>query len=229
MDASLNLINEIKNSDIICVENKYVFEKLINSLSLSTKAKIIDLNIESLSNLNFNQKKDLIKKETDPLLLEYKNGKKILCLSDEGSSVLVDPFSGFRSKCINNKIPHSIMAGPSAAINSILNSPFFDGSKFVFLGMIQNIEDDEDSINLMKTSKYPCVIFLPPYKIDNFLQKLCDILGVNREATICISLTTDKEIVFSERLSRIQKFLNKFSDEEKQSNQFALVIQGKMD
>lgn len=119
------LYNNIINSDIIAVENLFLFNALCEKANVIPQGKVIQYNHLSENN-----------EETSYLIDEAKNGKIVLIVSDGGTAALYDPGLFLLNLAINESIEIDVMPGPNSAIPAILMSGFFLGRGFISLGWV---------------------------------------------------------------------------------------------
>lgn len=143
-DISLNNIMHINEADIILIEHEHEFNAFINNYNkimnnndfipkINIKAKIYQYNLEDSFEYCENICRDLIKKS---------DNNRILCLSDEGSSVFLEPGNLLKSFCIKENKNFSVLSGPNSAISAITNS-IYNFTSFTFLGTFDTIVNDE--------------------------------------------------------------------------------------
>jgi 16S rRNA (cytidine1402-2'-O)-methyltransferase len=125
VDNSLNLILHITNADIIVVEDINKFKELLYSLRIKTNAEILDMGHVD----------DKIQEIGNYILNSYKN-KKILCLSDEGSSITCDPGGMILILLQRNNIEYYVMPGASSIMTAINYLYFIGQQNFYFGGML---------------------------------------------------------------------------------------------
>jgi 16S rRNA (cytidine1402-2'-O)-methyltransferase len=210
-DSTYNLIDHIKNVDLIVVENDEGIKDIINHYKLSISGKIISISPKEFIQNGINNdttglvnSREKIHKE----ILEYISlNKTVLCLSDEGSAIVVDPFDAIRQIAISDKIKYKILPGPSAIIDSISYSKLYDGASFSFYGMIFYNKNKNSIYKIIKDSEYPSVLFYHHEIQKIFFKELLNNLGADKEVTILSNLTTNDEFIMDGTLSDIMNFV----------------------
>lgn len=225
-DATYNLINYIKKSDVIAVENEEFINKLIDHYQISTEAEIISISpknfmqdglVENKSGLS-----NSLKIVVDQILSHIASGKVVLCVSDEGSPIVTDPFIYLRQLAIAAGIKYDVLPGPSAIIAAISHSKLYAGKSFSFYGMVFYDPDKEYIYDSIKESRYSSVLFYHHEIQEKFLKELIDRIGPDRKATLTSDLTSKDQKVLDGTLSDILEFVLK-----NDVRQPTLVIAGK--
>ena len=229
LDISLNMIAHIANADIILIESYQYFETIVDSFTnilkdlgveFEYKAKIYQYSLES---------PDYHTEYVNNVILDKVKDKKVLVVSDEGSSIFLEPGQTLKSLANKNNIKYEIIAGPNAAITaavSVKNNlrQFFFGASLP--GMPEEYrsklfkilnELNEPAIFLLtaKSSKESMLILKENF--DNSIW-FCDFF---------ISLTMDHEThycgSFDDVLNSIDNNPELFED-EKYDNKFGIVL-----
>jgi 16S rRNA (cytidine1402-2'-O)-methyltransferase len=213
VDSTYNLIDYIKNSDIIAVENKEPVQEIIDHYNLTIRGKIISISPKNfMTNGMTSDRLGLIESQRviNAEILDYINsGKVVLCLSDEGSPIVVDPFDKIRQLAIQENIKYKVLPGPSSVISSISCSKLYDGESFSFYGMIFYNPKKAEIYKSIKESLCPSVLFYHHEIQDIFFKELAHNVGLDREITLVSNLTTDKEFVLEGTVSDIIDFVSK--------------------
>jgi 16S rRNA (cytidine1402-2'-O)-methyltransferase len=200
-DCTYNLIKNIKEADLIVVENIYFIESIIKYYNISIIAKIID--IQSLKN------KEDWKTIDDEVFNNILIGKNVLCLSDEGSAIIEDPFCQMRDLAILTETKYCILPGPSSITSAISYAKFYDGGPFLFYGMLFYNKNKNKIYKDLKNNKYPSIIFYHKEIQDLFLNEIKDFIDLNKEVSLMSNLTTEYELIKNGSFLEIVKFLEK--------------------
>jgi 16S rRNA C1402 (ribose-2'-O) methylase RsmI len=237
-DISLNNIMHINNADIILIEHQREFDFFINNYNkikqnnfyfpeINVKAKIYQYNLQD--NFFYSQAicEELIKKSEE---------NKILCLSDEGSSVFLEPGNLLKHMCIKTNKNFSVLSGPNSVISTITNS-IYNFTSFTFLGTFDDIVHDEfKKFNIIKMldpdiliDQAHAYIFLinGPQMLDG-IKFLYDNFNNDWLIDFAINLTTNSEThVYStiEKFYSMVKNNNKtFFNNKLYENRFAITL-----
>lgn len=228
-DSTINLIESIESSGLIICEDFKKFKNFIEKLSIKTNASFhewnLDIEYKSVQSNNFiiENKKNVEEK----IKKTFYDKKNILVISDEGSSLLLDPGTYFLDFCLDNSIDYEIMPGPSAVIQSFLHNKIFNDycAEFYFGGWFSNMNDSKKNktLNLIKEISCPSILFLwgKTFKDDiYFIIKN----KINNSSTLCIDLTTKKEFVLTDNLSSIYDKIIKKEIKVDNNSLISLVI-----
>ena len=224
-DSTYSLINHIKNADLIAVENEEVVKDIINYYKLSINGKIISLSPEKFIKNGQTNTTEIIKsleKIHDEILEHISLNKTVLCLSEEGSAIMVDPFDTIRQLAILHNIKYKVLPGPSAIIHSLSYSKLYNGVSFSFYGMAFYNKNKTWIYQKIKDSQEPSVLFYHHEIQDSFFKELKKNVGADRKATLLSNLTKDRELIIDGTIEDIANFVEK-NDVRKPT----LVIAGK--
>lgn len=225
-DSTHRLLDHISNVDLIAVENDEAVKSIIDYHKLSIRGDIISISPkEFMENGITNNRNGLVEsreKIHNKILESISSNKTVLCLSDEGSAIVVDPFNTIRELAILNNIKYKVLPGPSAVIDSLSYSRLYDGTSFSFYGMLFYNKNKISVYSMIKDSDYPSILFYHHEIQDIFLKELSHFVGSERKVTLLSNLTTDRELVVDGTISDIIEFVRK-----NDVRQPTLVIAGK--
>jgi len=209
-DTTHSLIDSIKSADVIAVENKKPIVEIINHYGISTDAEIVSMFPSDFIGNRDNDISVSLKTfaRAEQILDLLSKGKKVLCVSDEGSAIVTDPF-GMKDFIVDAGYEVKILPGPSAIISALSYSKGYDGGSFSFHGMLFYDPNKSKKYQMIERSAYPSVIFYHHEIQEPFLKELADALGTERKATLLSSLTTKDEIIFTGSIGKIIDFVSK--------------------
>jgi len=210
-DLSIRQAKTLASSDIILAED-------------TRSAAILLQQIVQKFNLALNPSQKLIsyykEKEFEKLpeiLNRLKEGKKISLISQSGMPLISDPGYLLTKACIKEKLPFTVIPGPSAVTTALVHSGF-NSSKFIFLGFFP--KKQSQIIQLIKRMSnikkfFPDIIFAfyeSPQRINRTLQcftKLVfsqETLNWNPDIVICREMTKKfEEIIRGKAKDLIQR------------------------
>lgn len=161
-DISINLADHIMEADIILVESHREFSRLITRINDLTTRFRFDLQPGAvIYQYQLESPPEKVKEVNDILIAEARRGKKILVVSDEGSSVFLEPGSMFKSELVKNNLNYQVLAGPNAAISAVTNSNFII-REFMFGQSLPAIPRSERGafFEKIKLFNYPAIFLL---------------------------------------------------------------------
>ena len=206
-DISLSAIEHIKTADVILVENHRQFSRLINAINY--------LNIEERPNINPRGIILQYNLESDPahvddmknVLLEHvKNRKKIFAVSDEGSSVFLEPMSQFKSMLVEMNISYQVLSGPNSVISAVVNGKR-NVHSFYFAGNFQHLSNKEKTFEEIRLLNKPTVIILKSKGLEEVIKELSDNFSNDWEADFQMNLSMDTEIHVDGVFDKILEFV----------------------
>lgn len=216
-DLSKTFFNAVEFSDAIVVENQYVWDSFCIKNNILYNKEVLSINLPGLKGNFLNELTEDIQKlfydNQDYVLSRvkdlYQSNKHVLVLSDEGSSILADSGELIRTYCINNKIPFTVMAGPSAIINSLsMSSIPGSTSPFIFYGPMFSLEYLDEFLDKIDIAPYNFlgVAFLTPKTASHVVLAMLDKIG-NVDASLCINITMTDEKVIGKTLKEVSDYL----------------------
>jgi len=183
-DASIRLIEAIKNADVIAAEDSRRFQRLCQDLEISTNAKV----------LSFFEGNEIGR--TSELIDLIKQGLTVLVVTDAGMPTVSDPGFKLVRAAINERIQVEVIPGPSAVTTAIALSGL-PTDRFSFEGFVPRSESARKKFfEDLKFETRTMVVFEAPHRLIETLEEAMNILGSSREAVICREMTkTYEEIV----------------------------------
>lgn len=210
-DLTYNLIDYIKTSDILAVENEEFIKEIIDYYRLDFNGKIISFSPKEFMQCGITHNPSGLWQRGDEILNKIFDSisldKTVLCLSDEGSAIVQDPFDTIRREAITRDIKYRILPGPSSVIDSLCYSKFYNGCSFSFYGMTFYDENKKYIYENIKDSPYVSVLFYHHEIQEIFFKELLHNLGGDREATLLSNITTDREFIMDGTLTDIMNFV----------------------
>jgi len=201
-DASLRLSDAIYEADIIIAEIDKTCHDVLMQMGINVWHKIQQYaNTVNISGGNYNIAHDL------EIILQAVHGKNVLFLSDFGMPCISDPGQGL-IKLAKDHYPElhiDVIPGPSAITLSFVHANAPDDNEFHFYGFLNEERFEQTISKIAERKDETAILFLPSYNNFDYAGLLWDIydrIG-ERQATICIDLTTDREKIITGLLSSI--------------------------
>lgn len=193
-DNSINFIKHIIDSDIIYVESIKNFELLLKKINIFTKAKIVESTYDEKIATNNNK-----------IIIEESKTKKILIVSDEGSSIIIDLGKTLLHQLQVNNIEYSILPGPSAVTQALSFLKY--SQDFYFAGMIisgiqknnvyvlKESEKIKDIFTKIKNNNCPNILFTIQELFEDTVKEIVEFFGNDCSITVFKNLTMDNELI----------------------------------
>ncbi len=151
-----------------------------------------------------------------------KEGRNLALISDDGTPLLADPGSELVRECIAHGITVVPIPGASSVLAALVASGFSLLS-FTFVGFLPRDKTGrKKAASEYKNRKETLVFLEAPYRLGQLLEDLCDGLGNDRRAVICLDLTMPSERFERGTLASIQKYFA----EHPFKGEFVIVVEG---
>lgn len=189
-----NVINQINNIQVFIVENAKTtrhFLKLLNPSINWVEKLIFELD---------KHQPDLQKKEILELL---KSGKDIGLMSEAGLPCIADPGHEVVRMAHDNDIIVKPLNGPSSIILALISSGL-NGQNFKFNGYLPSKpEERRKSIQILETdsAKTTQLFIEAPYRNDNMLKDLIDVLKPETRLLMAKDITGENELIICRKVS----------------------------
>lgn len=131
-------------------------------------------------------------RRTAELTLELKAGRTVALISDAGLPGISDPGHRLLRSCIQEKIPYTVIPGPSAVLTALVGSGF-DSTRFFFGGFLPvKSGGREREITAAGLREETTVVFESPHRILKTLEA-CSRLLPDRQICVARELTKQFE------------------------------------
>ena len=162
------------------------------------------------------------KDATAEALALLEDGKTLALISDDGTPLLADPGSELVKECIVRKIKIIPVPGASSILASLVASGFSLLS-FTFAGFLpRDKAERKKAASEYKNRKETLVFLEAPYRLNQLLQDLCDGIGRERNAVLCIDLTMSSEKFERGTLGALLKYFT----EHPFKGEFVVIVEG---
>ena len=180
-DITLRALETLKNVDLIACEDTRHTKILLDHYQIHKP-------LTSYHSYNKNTKADYI-------LRLLKENKKIALISDAGTPALSDPGNSLINYCIKDKIPFTVIPGPTALISSLIISGLRT-DKFIFMGFLPIKSGPRKKIIKTLIKEPRTIIFYEScHRLIKFLEELKEILP-ERKVVLVKELTKKFEEIF---------------------------------
>lgn len=203
-DLSIRQAKTLLGSDIILAEDTRSAQILLDAIK--TRYTLHAPRYTKL--ISYYREKEF---EKLPEVIEYLRQDKIVSLiSESGTPLVSDPGYLLVKTCIKEKIPFTVIPGPSAVTSAVVLSGF-DPSQFMFLGFLPKKENEKlKTFKKLQSIKeiFPDASFVfyeSPQRINESLQ-LINQLEWNPDVVICREMTKKFEEVIR---GKAEELMNK--------------------
>lgn len=207
MDMTLRALDVLKNVDVIVCEDKRVSIKLLNHYGISKP-------LMSYHDHNAVQ----VRPRLITLLQE---DKKVAYITDGGMPLISDPGFKLVLACQQEKLPYTVIPGPSAPLMALCLSGL-SPERFFFCGFLSSKKEARrtalQDINQLAAT---LLFFESPKRVVSFLKDARAVLG-DREGAICREMTKMYEEVQKNSLS----FLIDYYEAHPPRGEVVIVIEG---
>lgn len=222
LDIGSRMISAIKDSDIVLVENKSMFDNLCKDLSVIPSGSII----EYYAPMDEELEEPIILKVIEAL----KNNKNVLICPDDGMAGIADPGGKIIAIAHEEGLPVEVIPGPSiiSALPAILG---VGGKSFIFEDDIPGESSDLriERLAWIKESKMPYLFLVKNRRDDNskvleILKDIETVFGRYCQVGIGINISMTNQSIAR---GSILKIISKVSDMNiSQSDFISIVISG---
>lgn len=188
MDITLRALSVLKEVDIIACEDKRVSSKLLNHYGISKP-------LMSYHDHNASQVR--------PRLLErLRQGQKVAYITDGGMPLISDPGFKLVLECQQEKLPLTVIPGPSAPLMALCLSGL-SPERFFFCGFLPSKQGGrKTALQEIKQISGTLVFFESPKRVTAFLKDALEVLG-DRVGAVCREMTKIYEEVQKNSLSSL--------------------------
>ncbi len=227
-DLSFNMLAHILEADILIVESHEQFSRLLtefrqSSLSngsvLKTHADIyqydLDSGISPMARIN-------------KIVFDSWKEKKILVVSDEGSSIFLEPACTLKADLDNNNIPYQVIPGPNSMVSTVLSADRIT-NEFYFGCGISAIKKDKRPALFEKIKDFgvPAVFLLTGQEARESIEDLQAVFGNHYHADLSINLSmlTEEHVrgSFTQLLNYIDENKERFS-RDTETDKYSIII-----
>lgn len=212
-DVSFRLIEALKKVSLIIAEDTRTTLKLLVRYGIKKQK------LQSYHD-NSGQKK------TDNLVKQLKSGEDIALVSESGTPLISDPGYKIVKRCIDEKIPVTVIPGPNAAISALVASGL-PVDRFIFIGFLpRQIQKIKNELRNLKELPFTLIFYESPNRVLKLLETILEIFG-DRKACIAREMTKIHEEFLREN---VKALINELKGKEREQNQLkgeiVLVIEG---
>jgi 16S rRNA (cytidine1402-2'-O)-methyltransferase len=214
-DVSFRLLETLRNADIIISEDTRTTRKLL------TRFEIKKHELQS-----YHDNSSLHKSEY--IIENLKRGKKVAMVSESGTPLISDPGYKIVKRCIDEKIPITVIPGPNAAI-SALTASGLAVDKFLFIGFLPKQQQKMKSeLKSLKELPFTIIFYESPNRLLKLLKEILEVMG-DRNACIAREITKIYEEFIRGKISWLIEYLKqKEGSNQALKGEIVLLVEGKM-
>jgi 16S rRNA (cytidine1402-2'-O)-methyltransferase len=209
-DISQRAIEVLSSVDVIAAEDTRHTGKLLSEFSISSKLVALHDHNEDRS--------------TASIIKMMEDGQSIAIVSDAGTPLISDPGYHLVNQCLSSGFDVVAVPGPSS-VTAALSIAGIPTNRFSFEGFVpaKNVARREFLSNL-KFETRTQVFFESPHRINETLQALTEIIGPERQLSLCRELTKTFEQVVLGTVGEISGRVG--SGDIPSRGEFVLVLRG---
>lgn len=151
-----------------------------------------------------------------------KGGKHLALISDAGTPGISDPGYLLIKKAIEEKIPVTVIPGPSAVITAVAASGL-PCHRFLYLGYLPLKKGRKKLLESLKDFPYTVVFYEAPHRLVRTLKEIEATFGSGRPIAVCREMTKVFEEVFRGTLMEAICAV----EQKKPLGEFTVVLGGK--
>lgn len=194
-DITLRALDVLKDADELLAEDTRTLGKLLNIHGIARPSGTIR-SYHDFSN----------PKRIDTILNSLKKGKSIALVSEAGTPLISDPGYKLVKSCISNAYPVISIPGPSAPI-AALTVAGRDPDRFVYLGFLPQGNNARRKVLAdFKYTPATLIIFESPNRLAKSLNDMIEVLGGERNASICREVTKMFEEIKRGKLGELLEY-----------------------
>ncbi len=207
-DITLRVLRIMKEADLIAAEDTRQTMKLLNHFEIKTP-------IVSYHEHNKYQK-------TPVLVRELLEGKNIALVTDAGTPAISDPGAELALAAYEAGAEVTSLPGASAVITALTLSGL-NTRNFAFEGFLpQEKKERARVLERLKTSTYTTVFYEAPHRLIKTLERVAQIIPLERKIAVCRELTKRHETVLQCSLAEALRYFR----ENEPRGEFVFVLEG---
>lgn len=234
LDLSYNMVAHIREADVIIVETHEQFSRLLTEFRQSflsygpmmNYGSILQTNAD-IYQYNLDSSPEKVLKVNEFVANNHRN-KKILIVSDEGSSIFLEPGCTLKHELEYRKIPYQVISGPNSMVSTLVSSSK-NTNEFYFGCVLSSIKKDKrkDIFEKIKSLNIPAIFLLTGRDARESVQDLYNVFenDYSAELSINLSMFSEKHIrgSFTKLLNYIDQNSERFS-RDREKDKYSIII-----
>ena len=191
-DATIRLIEAIKEAQVIAAEDTRKFQRLCQDLQIKCSARLISFFEGNESD------------RTESLLAELQGGSTVLVVTDAGMPTISDPGFKLVRAAVDAQIPVQVLPGPSAVTTALALSGL-PTDRFCFEGFIPRSQGAREKFfEQLRFEERTIVCFEAPHRLVESVDCAIKYFGQMRRVAICREMTKTYEETVRGTLNEIK-------------------------
>lgn len=191
-DATIRLIEAIKEAQVIAAEDTRKFQRLCQDLQIKCNSKLISFFEGNESD------------RTESLLTELQGGSTVLVVTDAGMPTISDPGFKLVRAAVDAQIPVQVLPGPSAVTTALALSGL-PTDRFCFEGFIPRSQGAREKFfEQLRFEERTIVCFEAPHRLVESVDCAIKYFGQMRRVAICREMTKTYEETVRGTLNEIK-------------------------
>ena len=191
-DATIRLIESIKEAQVIAAEDTRKFQRLCQDLKIKCSARLISFFEGNESD------------RTESLLAELQGGSTVLVVTDAGMPTISDPGFKLVRAAVDAQIPVQVLPGPSAVTTALALSGL-PTDRFCFEGFIPRSQGAREKFfEQLRFEERTIVCFEAPHRLVESVDCAIKYFGQMRRVAICREMTKTYEETVRGTLNEIK-------------------------
>ncbi|RZC44667.1 hypothetical protein C5167_037607 [Papaver somniferum] len=182
-DITLRALRVLRSANVILSEDTRHSRKLLHHYNIKTS-------LLSYHKFNEHQREKAV-------LERLREGDIVALISDAGTPGISDPGTELAKLCVSEKIPVIPIPGPSALLTALCASGL-STEEFSFVGFLpKQAGSRRERLQLSANATATQIFFVPPHKLNQFLEETSSLFGDSRKCVIAREMTKIHEEVKS--------------------------------
>ncbi|XP_026393653.1 uncharacterized protein LOC113288743 [Papaver somniferum] len=174
-DITLRALRVLRSANVILSEDTRHSRKLLHHYNIKTS-------LLSYHKFNEHQREKAV-------LERLREGDIVALISDAGTPGISDPGTELAKLCVSEKIPVIPIPGPSALLTALCASGL-STEEFSFVGFLpKQAGSRRERLQLSANATATQIFFVPPHKLNQFLEETSSLFGDSRKCVIAREMT----------------------------------------
>ena len=206
-DITLRAINVLKEVDFILAEDTRTTSHLLRHLGIEKPMH---------SHHKFNEHATVAR-----VAESIASGRNVALVSDAGTPGISDPGFLLVRKCVEEGIEVVTLPGATALSPAVVQSGF-PCDRFCFEGFLPQKKGRQTRLNALAEEVRTMIFYESPYRLVKTLQQLAEVLGADRQASVCREISKIHE---ESVRGSLEEIVNHFTTTEPRG-EIVIIVEG---